>query len=356
MAYSNGYDLAKVLPALRQRLGWRTDASLNATNETSNSGRYFDDGSFHAAVTVPHIKSVVPTPADNWDAYFTAKQDAAIIKSLQSVFNKTEFFEKTYLYENKDIGLDQLIANSGKAVGWRIEMIKRMDVSCKVNSLQLYFDGVATFNVRLYKQGDNTPLKTQSVTTSANTKTSVTLTDWILNYAESPVYYIVYFQDDLGIVKAIQEQAYQCDTLMVAAESFIADTTGTNFDRVQQSYSTLPYGLNLNISTFRDFTENIINQPFLFDELIGLTMASTVVEDILYSTESAAKERILKDQFGSIGLRTDLTGAAPVTGAPKTEGLKQRLAAEAQRVANSFYYKPKARTVNVAHQNHTGWY
>lgn len=355
MAYSNGYDIAKVLPALRQRLGWRTDASLNTTNETSNSGRYFDDGSFHAVVTVANIKAVVPTP-DNLDTYFTQKQDTAIIKSLQSVFTQPEFFEQTFLYDNTDIGLDQLISNSGKAVGWKIKMPKRMDVTVKVNSLQLYFDGVATFNVRLYKQGSTTALKTQSVTTVANTKVNQALTDWYLNYAESPVYYIVYFQDDLGSVKAIQEQAYLKSTKMFGAAPFITDTSGTAFERVELSYSTLPYGLNVKMSSFRDFTENILNQPFLFDELLGLTMAQMVVEDILYSTESAAKERILKEQMQAVGLRVDLTGVMPVENTSKVFGLHQRIAAEVKRVADSFYRKPKAEVINVAHENNTHWY
>lgn len=348
MAYSNGYDLGKVLPALRQRLGWRTDASLNATNETSNSGRYFDDGGFHAVVTVPNIKAVVPAPAD-LDTYFTQKQDTAIIKSLQSVFNQQEFFEQTFLYDNTDIGLDQLIVNSGKAVGWKIRMPRRMDVSLKVNSLQLYFDGAATFNVRLYKQGSTTPLKTQLVTTTGNTKTSQALTDWYLNYAESPVYYIVYFQDDLGSVKAIQEQAYMKCPKMFAADAFITDTSGTTFERAEISYSTLPYGLNLKISSFRDFTENIVNQPQLFDEIIGLTMAQMVIEDILYSTESAAKERILKEQLQQVGLRVDLTGVIPVENTAKIFGIHQRIAAEVKKVAGSFYRKPKAQVINVAH-------
>lgn len=346
MAYSNGYDLAKVLPALRKRLGWKTDTTLNADNETSNSGRYFDDGGFHAVVNVPNIKAVVATPAD-WDAYFTAKQDTAIIKSLQSVFNKQEFFEQTYLYENTDDGLDQLIANSGKAVGWKIKMPKRFDVTVKINSLQLYFDGAATFNVRLYKQGSTTALKTQSVTTVASTKTTVALTDWFLNYAESPVYYIVYFQDDLGSVKAIQEQSYEIETCMFDADSFITETTGTNFNRVEISETSLPYGVNMKVSSFRDFTEHIVNQPFLFDELIGLTMAQMVIEDVLYSTESAAKERILKEQMQSVGLRVDLTGVLPVENTSKIHGLHQRIAAEVKRVADSFYRKPKAQVINV---------
>ena len=95
MAYSNGYNLTAVLDALYMRLGWATDATLNADNKTSNSGRYFDSG-FHSIVTVDNVKKTVQSAA-NWDAYFSEKQKAVIIRSLNSVFNESEFKEQLFL-------------------------------------------------------------------------------------------------------------------------------------------------------------------------------------------------------------------------------------------------------------------
>lgn len=348
MAYSNGYNLTTVLPALYGRLAWDSGSDLGSTNTTSTSGRRFDDGSFHSVVTVPNVKAVNPAPAA-WPAWFTAKQNAVIAKTLQSVFTKTEFFEQAFLFTKCTSEVEESVTNTGKAVGYKITLPKKFDVTAKLNSLQVYFNEDVTFNVYLFKQGSATAIKTKSVTAAANVKTTVTLTDWLLNYSESSVYYVVYFQDDLGTAKAIRENAVQEELCMMRADSFIADTTGSVFNRTQISKVSQPYGLNMQVSVFRDFTQHILNQPHLFDELIGLTMAAQIIEDILYSVTSSASERILKEQFQSIGLQLDLKGSAPISDGPKTMGIVQKIEIEAKRVKQAFYPSSKSVVVNVAH-------
>jgi hypothetical protein len=293
---------------------------------------------------------VVPQPASpvTWDSYFTAKQDAIIIRSLQSVFKQTEFFEQTFLY-NVHNQEQQLVTNNGKATGWRITPVKRQDVTVQVNSLQLYFTEAETFNVYLFKQGSNVPVKTKEVTTVANVKTTVALTDWYISYKDASEYYIVIFQDDLGTAQAIREETYGPCHKMFSADPFSSNTSGFVFDRDEQTYGDEPFGINANISSFRDFTANILNQPQLFDELQGLGMAIQTLEEILYSTRSNSTERILKEQIQTIGLQLDLNGSAAISNGPKMIGLRQRAEMEAKRIADSFYYKPKAQVINVAH-------
>lgn len=343
--YSNGYNMEAVLGKLFGRLAWSTDSTLSSLNKTSVSGRYFDDGSFHALVKVPNIKATVAEPS-SWDTYFIGRQNAVIARCLNSVFNEPEYFEQTFLYDRCD-EQETLVPNEGKAAGIKIKVAKKFDVSLIVNSLQLYFNGAATFNIYLFKQGSKTALKSKSVTTVANTKVDVDLSDWVLSYKESAVYYVVYFQNDLGSVKAIQEQADECKTLMFDADPFLAATTGTDFDRVQLAEYELPLGLNMQVSSFRDFTQNILNQPALFDNLIGLTMAYQTIEEMIYSVESSGKERIIKEQLQQVGIQLDLNGVAPISESPQIIGLKQRIEREAARVKKAFYPKPKTQIVNV---------
>lgn len=347
MAYSNGYNLTTVLPALFGRLAWSTDSTLNAANETSASGRYFDDGSFHSLVTVANIKAATPTPAD-WDTYFIGKQNAIISKCLNSVFNLPEFVDQVKVFDADDSEIEDLIDNSGKAVGYKISVARDYDKSAAIKSLELYFDGAATFNVYLFKQGQKTALQTKSVATVANQKVSVSLTDWVLNYREAGTYYVLYFQDDLGAVKAIQQQGCVRQGCFFDARPVLADVvSGTEFDRDGVSEPSLPYGLNLQINSLRDFTSNILNQPHLFDELLGLTMAYSVVEQIIYTVQSNASERILKDQLDRVGIQMDLNGSAPISDSPQVIGLRQRIERETKRVRQAFYHRPKAQTVEV---------
>jgi hypothetical protein len=76
-------------------------------------------------------------------------------------------------------------------------------------------------------------------------------------------------------------------------------------------------------------------------------MAYQVIEDVLYSTKSNAKERILKEQAIEIGLSLDLKGVAPISDSPKIKGLLQRMEAEATRIQKAFYPKPKAQIVDA---------
>ena len=345
MAYSNGYNLTTVLPKLFGRLAW-TDSNLNTANTTSTSGRKFDDGSFHAVVNSTNVKATASPEPSDFNAWFTAKQNAVISRCLNNVFNAGEHKQQTLIYE-RSTEQEALIGNTGKAIGYKIQIAKNLDLSHQINTLEMYFDGAATFNVYLFKQGKLTPLQTKSVTTVANEKTVVSLTDWILNARESGVYWVVYFQADLGSVKAIQEQACFHSTRCFGIETFEAETTGSAFDRVSYSSSMQPSGMNMQMTSFRDFTQNILNQPHLFDELIGLTMAYQCIEEMIYTVRSNGEERELKHQLETVGLQLDLNGAAPISDSPRVQGLRQRIDRETDRVRNAFYPKPKTQTVNI---------
>jgi hypothetical protein len=351
MAYSNGYNNTTVLPALFGRLAWVTDPTLNTANKTSASGRYFDDGSFHSLVTVPNVKAsmALPVSPNTWDSVLTAKQNGIISRALNGVFNIPEYVDQCKVYSQDDSEIEQTVTNAGKAVGYKVEVVKDFDKTVQVNSLELYFDGAATFNIYLFKQGSKAALQTKSVTTVANRKVSVPLTDWILNFREAGIYYVVYFQDDLGSVQAIREQACFATGKYFYAEAMETNViTGVEFNRQSPSFPSQPAGLNMQISSFRDFTSNILNQPHMFDELLGLTMAYSVIEDILYTVRSNDKERILKEQLDKIGVQLDLNGAAPISDSPQVTGLKQRIDRETARVKKAFYPQPKAQTVNYA--------
>ena len=350
MAYSNGYNNTAVLAALFGRLAWSTDSTLSSANKTSASGRYFDDGSFHALVNVANVKATEGTPVipDTWDIRFTTRQNAVINKCLSTVFNIPQFIDQVNVFTPDGSEQEEAVTNNGKAVGYKIDVAKDFDKTVQINSLELYFDEAATFNVYLFKQGNKTPLKTKSVTTIANVKTTVALTDWILNYKEAGLYYVVYFQDDLGPAQAINEQVCFNTACLFSAEAIMATViSGTDFDRVSPELPYQPNGLNMQISSFRDMTNNIIQQPQLFDELLGLVMAYTVIEQMIYTVISNASERIIKDQLDRVGIQLDLNGSAPISESPQVIGLKQRIDREAKRVKESFYPNPKAKTVSL---------
>lgn len=340
MAYSNGYDRTEAQTALYKRLGWATDASLSTDNKASASGRYFDDGSFHSIVTVANVKATQPA-GTSWDTFFERLQKSAIDRALAAVFPDPEYIEDIKFYDPEDEENDQLIANSGKAIGYRIELPSSYSKTVHIKALELYMDGAATFNVYLFKQGSKTAVKTKSVTTEANTKVRVPVTDWLLNYKDAKTWYVVYMQTDLGSVKAIQEQAEFNEALCMDFYPIGASvTTGTDFDRRSPGLPCLPYGLNIEAGSFNDHTRTITAQPYLFDNLVGLQMAYMTIEQMVYTVQSNATERILRDQLASIGIQLDLNGVAAISDSPQMQGLKHRIEKEATRIRSSFNAKP----------------
>src|SRR5690606_23456599 len=149
------------------------------------------------------------------------------------------------------------------------------DYSVQVNSLQLLVDGVVSLTLYLYSELKAEPLWSKEVTTEANSQ--VLATDLLsaedkdleLSYLNGDVkggtYYLGYYQEELGSVHALDytpnRHSYHC----VNAQAFEATVNGdaTDFDRRQISLTSKTYGLNLDMTVYRDYTEVIVRQPHL---------------------------------------------------------------------------------------------
>lgn len=270
---------------------------------------------------------------------------AAIMKALKGVFSGVEVIDQVKLFSRYGAN-DELIENDGMFVGYEINVADRPDAAVQIDALHLYFDSAVTFNIYLFKDGDPTALMTQSVTTVANKITEVIpTTERIIGRGR---YYLGYFQADLGSAKAYREQV-DCwnPACMFSAEPIEAEATGaTTFNRDEISYIQ-PQGLNVEMSSFIDQTRHIKLKAAAFDELIGLVLAYSVIEQVIYAVRINSEETVLKDQLEQFGIQLDLTGAAPISDSPRVTGLKQRIDREAKAVRESFYPRPKSIVIDA---------
>lgn len=348
---TNGYDIERVQNALSGRIGWRQTGSfsLSTINALSKSGRYFQG--FHSAVTLNNINNTIEEVGADSDTLNTRLlnfQQDGIMNMLNQIFNQPQLIE-TGLLNRRDMNLSYLLPNEGKAVGYRIRLADA-PVSMQIHNVAFRFNGVATFNLYLYNEASLSPLFTQSVTTVANDLTVVNLGSWIakLNQAniKSSDFYLVYYQNDLGSVQAYEDYWLFKYTKMFSAEGFNADVTGGNFVRTQHLTTGLSYGMLPEISIYKDFTQQIVQNAHLFDEAIGLQVAITVLDNIMNSNRSNATQRINQDQLKE--LYTDLNLARPTEMLPNNPGLRTRYERELKRLRDTFYPKPKAYTINNA--------
>ncbi len=355
MAYSNGFDTARVLTEMVGRLGWRVPTrndwnyTIDEVNATSRSGRYFD--SFHDLVNALNLVKIQNDyNADNseFNAVLLNLQKDAIMKCLTGVFNEPEFIQKVRLFDRYG-NTETPITNDGKFVGYEIKLAKAFDKAIQINNLELYFDSAVSFNIYLFRPGSHTPDKTKQVITFAGEKTTVALTDWVLRYSESDTWYIGYFQDDLDTAKAIGEDPSFNKTVCFSAKPFYSVATDDQFDRINLAYPDTTYGLNLQVSVFKDFTQHILNQSHLFDEVVGLQVAFMTLEKILFSLRINSTSRILQDGVSAMTVQQLLYGSVPVSdGPPPQKGMDKKIEAELTKVKKAFYPIQKSRTVNFS--------
>ena len=190
---------------------------------------------------------------------------------------------------------------------------------------------------------------TQSVTTVANSQTVVRL-DWILKYIDDNkggLFYIGYFQNDLGSVLAVDEQLNMwADSKCFGAWPFQSPQIGSlDFNRINPSVVFRTYGMNLEVSSYRDYTEVIVMNAHLFDEARGLMMAIYILEIIKNSSRTNRDNLLANEMFK---LEYDLDLAFPTKEAPFMAGLKAQLKREFQRINDNFFPKPSAQIVSIA--------
>ncbi|HEY1044955.1 MAG TPA: hypothetical protein VGF79_00855 [Bacteroidia bacterium] len=331
-------------------MGWRQPTLsgydiLTGNNLISKSGRYFDD--FHTAVSIKNIKDT-HEDADisnaNFNAYLESLQKAAIVRILQGVFNKDIIIENLQLFSRREPKEVTLIENENKFCGFKINVANDSSYAVRLNSLSLLFDGDKTFNMYCFHSFKG-KIWEKSVTVSAGVETVFNIDDLLLSISSSTYkagdFFIGYFQEDLGDVRAIDYDVceWACPSIF-GYRGFKADQTGPlTYDVDSVVYNDLNYGINMELTSVRDFTQVIIRNPSMFDEAIGLQVTCNVIENIIYSIRSNSTERINKEQLGS--LYTELNQDMPTDTVPYSAGFKNRLKREIQRLNKNFFNDDK---------------
>lgn len=356
MRYSNGFDLDLVLPAMRQRLGWRQPTLagspvLDMDNTTSNSGRFFGQ-SFHAICTINNLKSNQEDPEiddPTFNDWLKSLQDDMITRSLNEVFRSVELLEQVLLYTR--FGYNDIpIGNSGQFVGYVINIANDPGISTAIKFATLYFTEDVTFNMYLYEDGVKDPIFQFPVTATAWQRTLIEFDGFdedspevVLKFVRGRRYYFGYYQDELGTAKAIREQIDNWATMLCFEAyplSAPATQDGFGFNHNYRQFPFLPGGINLEIITFRDHTQRIIRKANLFDEVQGLQMAAFALELVNNSMRTNRDQRQGEQQ--SQQQFVELNQAYPTKEVPVTPGLKSRIDAELRKIKQTFFPKIKA--------------
>lgn len=352
---SNGFDIERINSAFSGRLGWKQPSllgypTLTAGNKQADSGRYYDD--FHPQSRVVRIYDTQDDASisdADFNAFLQGMDKAALLRCLNAVFNRPQLIEHKLNYERQSNLRNVLVPNQGNFCGYRIKVAEG-DYAVMLNSISLYFTQASTFNLYLFNDLVYAPLKTKEVTTVANSQTTVQL-DWQLVYNDirkGGLFYIGYFQNDLGTNQAVDEQLNTwADTKVFGAWPFQSPkkTSELDFNRINPSVVFKSYGMNIELSSYRDYTQKIVQNANMFDEARGLTMAISVLEQIKHTTRSNTTERQSNEKMQ--GIDFDLNLAMTTEATPFVVGLKAQLTIELRRLNEQFFPKASAGTFSL---------
>jgi len=346
---TNGFDTSIILPELMGRIGWaqptQSDSvALSDVNKSSASGRTFQQ--FHPLLTLQNLLACQEDPnlsSDQFNEFLQNMLTGVCMSTVNAVFNRPQLLESTTIFERLRRN-DNLTTNSGKFVGYRLWLAPG-NYAALISKVSFLFSANATFNLYLFHDALKAPLQTQSITVQAYSEVTKDI-NWVLQRINSThmsgVFYLGYFQNDLpaGCV-AIEEFVTQWnDTYNLGYSAFeIPQVPGqVDFVRIAVPYTFKTYGMNAYLQVYRDFTDTILRNSHLFDELIGLSMAVMGLGIMTYSTRSNFTERITKEM--AMQVYNEINNSENSQMSPYVAGLKKQITREISRVQDAFFHDP----------------
>lgn len=345
-AVNGGWTLLTQTFALNMRFVLEFEPQRALVPANTFSSRYWEQ--FHPMVSLENLRAVVEQDLSTDPAFLTWLTDleqGMIMTLLNGVFNEPQMIDDTLIF-NRLLRQDNAWTNSGKFCGYRL-YIAPGEFAARIVKASFIFNGVANFNLYIYQDMQKTPLYTIPVTTAAYDEVYVDLTDWVIhnqqqNYSQGGVFYIGYYQNDLGSVQALDQFVSQWNISKAfgyTAFEAVQLPAQYDFNRIAVPYTFVTYGMNLSVESYRDFTYRIVKNASMFDEAMGLAMATIVLGYQAYSTRTNFTERSLKDMASIIYGEINNSGEASDIN-PYIAGLKMQLRRELKRINDNFFKRP----------------
>lgn len=339
---SNGFNAKQVLTAFKNEILWPSQG-------TSNSGRYFTD--FHPICDETILAALCNT-GTSYSAFLSSLNNSVILDCVNSVYNAPQLIDKSQLvFQRSDIMLvTQPVTNQNprQFVGLKFQLAPG-DYGIKCSNLMLFFTQDVTFPLYLYQDFDLPPLYVMTVSARAYQQVIIPLQNNVfLNYLtpttnKGGIWYFGYYQEDLGTAEAVYYPIVINLFHPVVCWSFSAPTMTDvlgqrNFNRNVVGANNLTYGMNLEISTMVDATNDMVQNPSLWNNLIGLKMVCKVIEYCSFSYQTGAIQRIVQSLGGLDELNRQLNGQSSnwVNGTPKIVGLISKVNDAVQTLKQGF--------------------
>lgn len=276
-------------------------ATLDAANIASSSGLYVNDVS--GLLTTKNIKSTQEDPAIsdvNLNTLLKNRMKSSFQTLLRSVYSDNDLLQNGVLYPFES-DFNSPLTNDTSFVGYELDPAKMKDLGIVINQIMLEFAGVQSVKVLCFHSSKNALHLSSTVTTVANTVkhtsvgwelpafNSIAGGKWYIGYLRAGLTYKAYNRNFHNANRAIQFR--QLDIQPVKVAGWNAETL---FDVSDVEYTSDTYGMNFDISTFRDYTSYVVQNKNRFARALQLQVAADLLNLLATSTRSNQDERYVK--------------------------------------------------------------
>ena len=342
---TNGMNFNTVYSALKDRVLWQSQGLVSGSN------RFFED--FHPLNDTALLDAMRAKDGSTLTQYLDNLQRSVIMDMLNAVYCAPQMLDKAKLVfyrENQPLPYQLVQAYTPEQfVGLQIYAGKG-DKTVKLNSLQLFFTEAVDFNLYLYNDFFLDPVMTIPVHAKKWNQTiidlgeTIILTNLVPSAYKGGRWYLGYWQGDLGSSQAIYYPVnyslfHNVDVIAFSAPQWVDPNGNKNFQRNNIGANNLMYGMNLELSTFVDGTNNIVQANHLYDELIGLLMTVRNIKNYIFNYRSNGPQRNIAGIPELGKLYAELNGFKADEEIPYVLGLKDMVNREIKRVKQSFQKK-----------------
>lgn len=339
------FQVSKINSNVIGLIGWKQSidpahAVIDAANLVSSSGSYFQD--FSSLVTADNIQQAQNYPnisAAQLNTMLGEMAQSAFVKVLNQVFQEEDLIENKILYPY-EMSFTKDLDNDVSFVGYELEQPIRMELIHVLNNIVLSFNGVQSVKILLFHTSKKAAILTKTIATVEDSDVDTVL-NWTLSKEyNGGLFYIGYLRSGLTAKAKNREwnraNIKACfNTLKINPVIVSGWNSETLFDIEDRVYSDKTFGLNFNISAWKDYTNTIIQNRNKFVNALGLQMAVDVLDLILKSTNANATQRITK-----AAVLYELEGIMGED-VPKVLGLRTKLSAEIKRLRKVFIDIPQ---------------
>lgn len=359
MAISNGFDEALVIPALTKRKGWSQPTLSSFTPVltgdviTNESGLpYNRDHSACSPVTLLAVQEDSAISSGNFNQYLLGLQASVIMDALNGIFMLPQLIEspKSIFAKNFRTAYKP-IPNTGDFCGWQIDVADG-DYAVKIDAVALIMSAPCTVTLYLYNDVVEAELWTKIITVpAAESQYVVNIDDLILHYSDDThktgTFFFGYYQDEIANQDVTALDVY-LDSFnnynMLGYQCFQADSDFAAKTFVRSMYQTnyRTFGLNLEMSSYHDFTNTIVRNAPQFDRLLGMCMTAKCITEVMTSNRANSTQRISEQQLEVLfrtlegSIQNPNTRTEFAVNIPYRTGLKNKIEREMWRMTQTF--------------------